>query len=81
MKTKSDIHPLRKAGLRSIALSLEVSYEAVRKWALRGEVPLEYLPAVVRLTAIPPRLLSPGLYRQLDEVDAAWAAAQRGKAA
>lgn len=65
-------HPLRRAGLRTVADALGISSEGVRKWTLKNEVPPERLADVVRITKSPPSLLAPALYRQIAEADAAW---------
>lgn len=70
-------HPLKNAGIAGIARECDLSYEAVRKWALRGEVPIEHLATAVRLTGASPRLLAPALYRQLDEAETAFARYRR----
>jgi hypothetical protein len=65
-------HPLKSAKVAQIARDLSISYEAVRKWAILGEVPPERLARVVELTGAAPRLLSPGLYRHIDQAETAW---------
>ena len=60
-------HPLKSAKIAQIARDLDISYEAVRKWALSGEVPPRYLVAVTRITGADPRQLSPGLYQTITE--------------
>lgn len=60
-------HPLKSAKIAQIARDLDISYEAVRKWALSGEVPSRFLVAVTRMTGADPRRLSPGLYQTLTE--------------
>jgi|GEM_PF-5537765 len=67
-------HPLRRAGLRTVADALGISSESVRKWTLKNEVPHERLADVVRITKSPPSLLAPTLYRHIAEADAAWIA-------
>lgn len=73
-------HPLRRAGLRTVADAIGVTAEGVRKWTLKNEVPLERLAEVVRLTRTPPALLSPRVYRQVAEAEAAWIAVRNGDA-
>lgn len=63
--------PIAK-NIRLVALALGLSYEAVRKWTLNGEVPAERLAEVVRVTGIAPRLLAPNLYRQIDKAETIW---------
>ena len=65
-------HPLRRAGLRTVATALGMTSEGVRKWTLKNEVPPERLADAVRLTKTPPALLAPELYRHIAEADAAW---------
>ena len=74
--SEKNIYPLR-GRIREVATACQVSYEAVRKWALRGEVPPEYLAIAVRVTGASPRLLAPGLYRQMDEAETAFAQYRR----
>lgn len=69
-------HPLRRAGLRTVADAMGLTSEGVRKWTLKNEVPPEHLAEAVRLTKTPPSLLAPELYRLIAEADAAWVAAK-----
>lgn len=67
-------HPLRRAGLRTVAQAIGLTSEGVRKWTIKNEVPPEHLADAVRLTKTPPSLLAPELYRLIAEADAAWIA-------
>jgi hypothetical protein len=72
MSSEKQRNPIRAAGIHALASACNLTYEAVRKWALRGEVPSEHLTTVVRLAKAPPCLLAPKLYRQVAEAEAAW---------
>ena len=65
-------HPLRRAGLRSVAQAIGMTSEGVRKWTLKNEVPPEHLAAAVRATKSSPVLLAPHLYRQIAEAESVW---------
>jgi hypothetical protein len=68
---KQPNHPLRR-NIKQVAAACQVSYEAVRKWALRGEVPPEHLATAVLITGASPRALSPELCQQLEAAETAW---------
>jgi hypothetical protein len=72
MSSEKNLNPIRSAGLHALAAACRLSYEAVRKWAIRGEVPPEHLMTAVKLAKAPPCLLAPKLYRQVAEAEAAW---------